>query len=112
MERLWLRLSVVLLLFFLAGVGVVTRYGYQALPHALGAGPIYDGAVCSTPGRLLVSAAFATPGTIVRGDGSVDAYLVGRTWEWQPAQVPRGKPIRFHLRSADDEPATTRNASW
>ena len=100
-ERLWLRLSVVVLLFFLAGVGVVTWFGFQALPQAHGPG--YDGPPFSTPDKLLASAAFATPGTIVRGDGSVDAYLVGRIWEWRPAQVrvPRSKPIRFHLTLAD-----------
>lgn len=102
-EALWLKLAVLVLVLFLAGVGVVTWFGFTALPRLVREHADYAGEVCTTPERLLGSAAFASPGVIPRPDGGVDVYMVGRMWEWTPndIHVPVGRPVRFLLTSAD-----------
>lgn len=102
-ENLWLKLAMVTLVLFLAGVALVTYLGFGALPQvASGHGPCVDGN-CRTPTELLQSPPFAQPGVVARDDGSVDVYLVGHMWAWAPADItlPVGQPVRFVATSAD-----------
>lgn len=102
-EKLWLRLAIVMLALFLAGVAAVTYFGFSTLPKLVKESADYKGELCTTPDLLLGSAAFSNPGAVPNPEGGVDVYMIGRMWEWTPntVSVPVGKPVRFFLTSAD-----------
>lgn len=102
-EKLWLRIAIVVLLLFLAGVAAVTYYGFRALPTLMAKESSYKGEICTTPSQVLGSAAFSKPGPVPRPDGGVDVYVIGQMWQWNPGNITvlAGKPVRFFLTSAD-----------
>jgi cytochrome c oxidase subunit II len=51
----------------------------------------------------LAQTAFAAPGLKTAPDGSLDAYIVARAFQFQPnvLRVPAGRPVTLHVVAAD-----------
>lgn len=102
-EMLWLRMAVIMLGLFLAGVAVITWLGFSTLPIAVAQTHEQTGDRLTTPGELLNGTRFANPSITQTAGGTIDVYMVGRMWQWDPARitVKAGRPVRFYLTSAD-----------
>lgn len=53
--------------------------------------------------RNFAGTPFAEPGVRENPDGSLEVFVVGRAYQFQPAvlRVPAGRPVTFHVTSAD-----------
>lgn len=102
-ELLWLRLAAIMLVLFLAGVAIITWFGFRTLPTLVQPANAQTGAKLSTPAALLTSSGFSNPSLAQRPDGGIDIYMVARMWQWDPQQITvrAGQPVRFLLTSAD-----------
>jgi cytochrome c oxidase subunit 2 len=94
-ELAWLGLSVVLVMMLFAGV--LGSMISETVPGLFGAKNSYI-----DPARLSQSA-FATPGLKTAPDGSLDAYIVARAFQFQPnvLRVPAGRKVTLHMVAAD-----------
>lgn len=94
-ELAWLTLAVVLVMMLFAGV--IGSMVSETVPGLFGAKNTYI-----DPAKLNQSA-FATPGLKTAPDGSLDAYIVARAFQFQPnvLRVPAGRKVTLHLVAAD-----------
>lgn len=90
----WLVTAVVLVVLLF--VGVLASMIGETVPQLSGVGSRID------PARLEATP-FAQPGVRTNADGSVDVYLLARSFQFQPnvVRVPAGRPVTFHMTSAD-----------
>ena len=91
----WLLVAVVLVFMLFAGVlGSMVSETVPGLFHSKSS--------YLDPSKL-EGTAFATPGLKTAPDGSLDAYIVARAFQFQPnvLRVPAGQPITLHVVSAD-----------
>lgn len=91
----WLGVAVVLVILLFAGV--ISSMASETVPGLFGAKNTYI-----DPAKLNQSA-FATPGLKRAPDGSLDAYIVARAFQFQPnvLRVPVGQKVTLHLVAAD-----------
>lgn len=94
-ELAWLTLAVVLVMMLFTGV--IGSMVSETVPGLFGAKNTYI-----DPAKLNQSA-FATPGLKTAPDGSLDAYIVARAFQFQPnvLRVPAGRKVTLHLVAAD-----------
>jgi cytochrome c oxidase subunit 2 len=97
-EKLWLALSLVLIVGFVATV----TYG------AVGAGVamVDDSGGTVDPGSIGEHPQFSEPGVYVDGDGDYHVYVVSRQFLFEPGTnepivVPAGERVTFHVTAAD-----------
>lgn len=93
-EKVWIVLSLLLLVAFLAAIAVtVFAYGINL--------PGMERRV--DPRRLLETPPFREPGVRETGPGQYAVYLVGRIWMFAPNEirVPAGSKVTFHATSGD-----------
>ncbi len=93
-ERNWMRFSIGLLLVFMA---VITLAGF-ALGFQV---PGEEGRV--DPRTVTQSGPFSTPGLREVGPGEFEAYVVSRTFAFDPAEivVPQGAKVTIYVTSVD-----------
>ena len=91
----WLLISVVLVIMLFAGV-LLSMVG-ETVPGLFGGKNSYI-----DPAKL-DQTAFAAPGLKTAPDGSLDAYIVARAFQFQPnvLRVPAGRPVTMHMVAAD-----------
>ena len=94
-ELAWLGISVVLVVMLFAGV--VASMVSETVPGLFGAKNTYI-----DPAKL-GQTAFATPGLKTAADGTLDAYIVARAFQFEPnvLRVPAGRKVTLHLVAAD-----------
>lgn len=93
-ERVWIGVSVALVVAFLAAIG----YG----AHAWSAHPPSHVETID-PRRAREDARFARPGVRVRPDGRVEVIVLAQMFSFVPGEirVPAGRPVTFRLTSPD-----------
>ena len=91
----WLLVAVVLVVMLFAGV--LGSMVSETVPGLFRSSSSYI-----DPAKLNQTA-FATPGLKTAPDGSLDAYIVARAFQFQPnvLRVPTGQPVTLHMVSAD-----------
>ncbi|WP_243398519.1 cytochrome c oxidase subunit II [Deinococcus koreensis] len=102
-ETIWLGLSVIMVvLLFVAVLASFVSGTYPSLTGESGhhVAGVRNGRVDP---RLLGATPFATPGTRQNADGTYEAFVVARAFQFEPAvlKVPAGQPVTIHVTSAD-----------
>ncbi|MBZ9713585.1 cytochrome c oxidase subunit II [Deinococcus multiflagellatus] len=103
LETIWLGMAVVIAVLLFASV--LTSFLSGTTPSLSGDGAHHLAGVKN--GRLdpknLAATPFATPGLRENADGSLEAFVVARAFNFEPAvlRVPAGRPVTFHVTSAD-----------
>ncbi len=93
-EKRWIKLSIILLLFFALAVGVSAfAFGYQV--------PIPEQRV--NPMKITASGPFAHPGLRELAPGKYEAYILAHIWAFTPNEmhVPVGSRVTFYVTSRD-----------
>ncbi|MEF2277131.1 cytochrome c oxidase subunit II [Deinococcus sp. YIM 134068] len=102
-ENIWLGIAVVLLLLLFASVFSSMISGTFPLLRGTGGG--HAGGVTSgrVDPRNLAATPFAKPGLRENADGSLEAFVVARAFNFEPAvlRVPAGRPVTIHVTAAD-----------
>lgn len=90
----WLVVAVVLVILLF--VGVLASMIGETVPQLSGAGARINPA-------HLEGTPFAQPGVRTNADGTLDVYLLARSFQFQPnvVRVPAGRQVTFHMTSAD-----------
>lgn len=91
----WLAVAVVMVLLMFAGV--IASMLTETVPGLFGSPARYI-----DPAKLSQTE-FATPGLKVAPDGTINAYIVARAFQFQPnvLRVPANKPVTLHFVAAD-----------
>ncbi|GAB4426864.1 MAG: cytochrome c oxidase subunit II [Anaerolineae bacterium] len=93
-ERIWIIVGVVMLIVFTTAITIASMaYGIQV--------PAPERRV--DPNTVADSAPFNEPGLRELGGGKYEAYIVGRTWAWDPKEitVPVGSTVTFFITAKD-----------
>lgn len=93
-ERIWIIVGIVMLIVFTTAVTIASMaYGIQV--------PAPERRV--DPNTIADSAPFSEPGLRELGGGKYEAYIVGRTWVWDPKEltVPVGSTVTFFITARD-----------
>lgn len=102
-ESAWFVLALVMVVLLFAAV--LTSFVSGTSPSLTGEGGHHIAGVRN--GRLdpkqLAATPFATPGVRRNADGSLEAFVVARAFQFEPAvlKVPVGEPVTIHVTSAD-----------
>lgn len=102
-ENIWFGIATVMILLLF--VTVLASFFSGTYPSLKGEGGHHITGVKN--GRLnpknFAATPFATPGLRQNADGSYEAFVVARAFQFEPAvlKVPVGQPVTIHLTSAD-----------
>ena len=102
-EALWLGIATVMVVLLFAGV--LASFLSGTYPSLTGEGGHHISGVQN--GRLdpknLAATPFATPGLRRNADGTYEAFVVAKAFQFEPAvlKVPAGQPITLHVTSVD-----------
>lgn len=102
-ENVWLGIAVVLLLLLFASVFSSMITGTFPLLRGTGGGHASGVSGGRLDPRNLAATPFAHPGLRQNADGSLEAFVVARAFNFEPAvlRVPAGQPVTIHVTSAD-----------
>ena len=102
-ESVWFGIAVVMVLLLF--VAVLASFFSGTYPSLTGEDGHHIAGVRN--GRLdpkqLAATPFATPGVRQNADGTLEAFIVARAFQFEPAvlRVPAGQPVTIHVTSAD-----------
>lgn len=93
-ERIWIAVSLALVLVFLGLVAWTVATRGDHIGHAMHRMP---------PGEMLAREPFTRPGVHRAPDGSIEAVVIAQAFSFMPSviEVPAGETVHFHLASRD-----------